>query len=55
MDGARGAGVLRVDLSGQPDEARDRIGVDFGPIGEVVAWLEASEERLRGQLRVELE
>ena len=55
VDGARGAGVLRVDLRGQTEEARDRIGADVGPVGEVVAWLEASEERLRGQVKIELE
>jgi hypothetical protein len=26
---------------------------DFGALGELVAWLEATEERLRGQIRVE--
>jgi Protein of unknown function (DUF3352) len=55
VEGARGAGVLRVDLSRAPQEALDRLGLDdFGRLGELVAWLEASEERLRGQLRVEV-
>lgn len=54
VEGARGAGVLRVDLS---EAARDTLREldlnDFGRLGEVVAWLEATEERLRGQVRIE--
>lgn len=54
VEGARGAGVLRVDLSGAAGEVRRRFGFDLGPAGELVAWLEASEERLRGRIRVRL-
>jgi hypothetical protein len=54
VDGARGAGVLRVDLSRASPEALERLDLDdFGRLGELVAWVQASEERLRGQLRVE--
>ena len=55
VEGARGAGVLRVDLSRAPPAALERFDLDdFGRVGELVAWLEASEERLRGQVRVEV-
>jgi hypothetical protein len=54
VDGARGAGVLRVDLSGQRAEIAKQLSFDPGRIGEVVAWLEASTKRLRGQVSVEL-
>jgi hypothetical protein len=55
VEGARGAGVLRVDLSRAPQDRLEELDLDdFGPLGELVAWLEASEERLRGQVRVEV-
>jgi hypothetical protein len=55
VEGARGAGVLRVDLSRALPESLEALDLDdFGRIGELVAWLEASEERLRGQVRVEV-
>lgn len=54
VEGARGAGVLRVDLSGQRAAIAKQLDFDPGPIGELVAWLAASTERLRGQLAVEL-
>jgi hypothetical protein len=54
VEGARGAGVLRVDLSGQRAAIAKQLDFDPGRIGELVAWLEASTERLRGQVAVEL-
>jgi hypothetical protein len=55
LEGAQGAGVLRVDLSRTPRPALEELGLDdFGRLGELVAWVEAGEERLRGQVRVEL-
>jgi hypothetical protein len=53
VEGARGAGVLRADLR--------RLAAGLGAaqfaagFGEVVASLEASEERLRGRVRIELD
>jgi hypothetical protein len=55
VEGARGAGVLRVDLSRALPESLEALDLDdFGRLGELVAWLEASEDRLRGQVRVEV-
>jgi hypothetical protein len=52
VEGAEGAGVLRADL-GSLLAGVD--GEEFAPgLGELVASLEASEERLRGRVRVEL-
>jgi hypothetical protein len=51
VEGARGAGVLRVDLSRALPERLERLDLDdFGRLGELVACLEA-RERLRGQVR----
>jgi hypothetical protein len=54
VPGARGAGVLRVDLTRSGDAASRRLGIGLGRLGEVVAWLQASRARLRGQVSVEL-
>ena len=52
--GARGAAVSTVDLSGARADLAARFGFDPGPIGRVVAWLDESRQRLRGQVSVEL-
>jgi hypothetical protein len=55
LEGAHGAGVLRVDLSRTPQPVLEELDLDdVGRLGELLAWLEASEERLRGQIRVEI-
>ena len=55
VEGARGAGVLRADLAGRERELEQLLPFGVGPTGEIVAWLEASEERLRGQVSAELQ
>ncbi|HYZ76830.1 MAG TPA: hypothetical protein VE596_05600 [Gaiellaceae bacterium] len=52
--GARGAAVSAVDLSGARAELAARLGFDPGRIGKIVVWLDASRQRLRGQVSVEL-
>jgi hypothetical protein len=54
VEGARGAGVLRADLEGREQELQELLPIGLGPTGEIVAWLEASEERLRGRVTAEL-
>jgi hypothetical protein len=54
VPGARGAGVAEVDLSSQRAAIAARTHFDPGPIGKIVAWLDASRQRLRGQVSVEL-
>lgn len=54
VPGARGAGVAEVDLSSQRAAIAARAGFDPGPIGKIVAWLDASRQRLRGEVSVEL-
>jgi hypothetical protein len=54
VDGASGAAVLRVDLAGKREELEDLLGFDPGALGAVVGSLEASEERLRGTVAIEL-
>jgi hypothetical protein len=54
VPGAQGAGLSEVDLSGLREELAARLQFDPGPIGKVVAWLEASRQRLRGRISVEL-
>jgi hypothetical protein len=54
VEGARGAAVTRVDLSRARQELQQRAGVDTGPLGELTAWVEASLERLRIRIAVEV-
>src|SRR5205085_9426253 len=51
---AQGAGVSEVDLSSKRAALAARLHFDPGPIGKIVAWLDASRERLRGRVSVEL-
>jgi Protein of unknown function (DUF3352) len=53
-EGAQGAGVFRADLGTLADEAADQLGFFGIGGGEVVGSLEASTERLRARLRLEL-
>ena len=56
VEGARGAAVTRFDAREGTSELLDRFGLsaaDF-PLGEVVGTLEASVDRVRATLRVEL-
>ena len=54
VPGARGAAVSTVDLSGARADLSARLGFDPGPIGKIAIWLDASRQRLRGQLSVAL-
>jgi hypothetical protein len=54
VDGARGAGLLRANVAGRAEQLERLLPFGIGATGEVVAWLEASVERLRGQARVEV-
>jgi hypothetical protein len=55
VSGARGAAVMRANLNEAAARVLEEADLDdFGRLGEVIAWLEASEERLRGQVRVEV-
>ena len=54
VEGARGAALLRADLAGQEEELERLLPFGVEPTGEVVAWLEASTERLRGNVTAEL-
>jgi hypothetical protein len=52
--GARGAGLLRANLAGRSEELQQLLPLAIGATGELVAWVEASVERLRGQVRVQV-
>lgn len=54
VDDAQGAGVLRADLAGRERQLEQLLPFGVGPTGEIVAWLRASEERLRGRVTAEL-
>jgi hypothetical protein len=57
VDGAQGAAVMRVDLREGGRDLLERFGLGVGEeveVGEVVASVEASAERLHATLRVEL-
>jgi hypothetical protein len=54
VEGAQGAGVLRADLAGRERQLEQLLPFGVGPTGEIVAWLRASEEGLRGRVTAEL-
>jgi hypothetical protein len=52
--GAAGSAVVRVDLSGLEGQVRNRLGIDLGPVGKLVGWVETSRERAHARLTLEL-
>jgi hypothetical protein len=53
--GAHGAAVLRVDLGKVPRQQLEQANLTpLQPLGEFVAWLQASRKQVRGQIRLGL-